>query len=1564
MSKSNLICFDTETTGLVHYFNSLIEISAIRFNLDGEIQEKFTSLLDPMKMITQEITDLTGITNEDLKDAPPFWEVLENFADFIQEDDILFAHNAYFDASFVGLWMSKIMDVMPSNKIYNTIDIAKHAFPGFRSYKLSECIKNFNLDGENAHRAEADVLATISLIKKCFKKTNTTLDNVKKFLVKHYKYYSFRQYAIKPISIKNDIVKVIYSAIIGKKNLKIKYNYSTSDIVKNKIYEDINLQPLSIFQYKNEIYLEGFSNEESYFRRIDLKRIDKLELIRRDENFIKPSLKKKEKIKVFSQTKDINRYYFDLLSIEQTSKIIPKYTVLNSSSVCEALVRDYTIQWAETGREDFSSLISIVSKNNLVNDILITFLDKIRSAGTFIRHNSIKASLSEEEVNYFVEGSYEIINAITKDKIPDRENILYYATKEDYENKLRKLKTENDKVIKNLSDQLLKLREQINQVEEYDKEYDSKEDYPEQKSTKELEGENARLEEEIDVAIGVAEDLENKLYIIQEEMEKLKTEQFISKIMDEQKSKLQSKDFDTRNIENTIVLANQGFQSIRSVTGKEYEAVKLIILMKSGETATALIRGIWCNTAIHLKRNDRINFINVYTPNWKEARIFHVFDKYINTNINYPISYLVIEPDLLYQATTISRTVLRNDIFCTNIHKINNVNNENLINKPMLKGILVNMMLDEYFLSKGNFDFEKDIIKIIESKILEIAYCYDASDNKEIFNEIYKDLYSHYQSILNLFPPTENNKFPNFFEPHLLSSMFGLEGRLDLFYLENQGPQENNSKDAIYEVKSGNPHTDHAYQLWVYKLNYLSAYKKNISKAKLIYTKKSISSQLRDPFIPVTRESKLIEPSQLVINLRNHLALIDLMMGNTEERSCPEIPLYMKNEDLCSRCFFKKKNCLAQRDLFGTITDDEAYYYRGFAKLIYGNELMNRLSSSALWNKTVEEKKDSFAIITDLKIINMNGREIKLIIENKNHKKEDPKLKRARNTSDFKVGDLAFLHKNEITDGLLFKCTILEINNKFIKIKLNKSYISTIEGIENGWVLDKAFYLTSSQKERNGLYKFLTSHIKRNDNARFKQLILGKIRPEFSDLNSSKNESFIKFANISKLNERQLEAVKIALSTKDYFLIQGPPGTGKSYTLAVLSYELAMRGEKVLISGFTNRSVDNALLILKNELEYNNFIRIGSYYSIDDEIKPYSANALSKKYSISTFNHLKENIDNTNIFASTAFSADHFIINNVLFDTVIVDESSQMTEPTTLLVISKGKKFILFGDHKQLPPVINLEQPENMKFPSDNKMYLNSLSQSLFERLIKINENFAEELNDNSIKKPPASIMLNVQYRMNSRIAEFPSIQFYNDKLLSAPNNAERILDIDLKKVKDTCKEYLHPKRKIVFINVSSKVISKENREEAKIVRNLVTELLKTSISKNEIGIITPYKAQCALIRREIAGIIYQSSDSKGNIVVDTVERYQGGHKEVIIVSFTVSDNNMMSFLAEENDDVNLNRRLNVSLTRARSKIILIGNKSVLVQDKVYRTFINYLKGKGLIFEYISEKQLEFDLMF
>ena len=288
------------------------------------------------------------------------------------------------------------------------------------------------------------------------------------------------------------------------------------------------------------------------------------------------------------------------------------------------------------------------------------------------------------------------------------------------------------------------------------------------------------------------------------------------------------------------------------------------------------------------------------------------------------------------------------------------------------------------------------------------------------------------------------------------------------------------------------------------------------------------------------------------------------------------------------------------------------------------------------------------------------------------------------------------------------------------------------------------------------------------------------------------------------------------------------------------------------------------------------------------------------------------------VLATNSSSALEFL-KNIEFDVALVDEASQATIPSTLIPLSKAKKFVLVGDHKQLPPtILSLEAQE--------------LSQTLFEKLIS--------------RFPQKAILLDVQYRMNELLMSFPNYQFYGGEIKAAP----RVKNITLKNLKLKPASFpppwnlvLKPENVLVFIDTSQKEnkfetqrrgsTSKENHLEANLTKNLVRKLLKMGLKEENLGIIAPYDDQVDLIRSLL---------ETENIEVNTVDGYQGREKEVIILSFVRSNKEReIGFL----EDL---RRLNVALTRPKRKLIAIGDSETLSSHKTYRDFINFVKKKGL----------------
>lgn len=291
---------------------------------------------------------------------------------------------------------------------------------------------------------------------------------------------------------------------------------------------------------------------------------------------------------------------------------------------------------------------------------------------------------------------------------------------------------------------------------------------------------------------------------------------------------------------------------------------------------------------------------------------------------------------------------------------------------------------------------------------------------------------------------------------------------------------------------------------------------------------------------------------------------------------------------------------------------------------------------------------------------------------------------------------------------------------------------------------------------------------------------------------------------------------------------------------------------------------------------------------------------------------IKKIINQSEVVLTTNSTAGSELMQNHSFDTLFIDEATQATEPSCLIPITKTEKVVMAGDHKQLPPTI-INQKAKQK----------GLEKTLFERMI---QNIDRE----------HTALLQTQYRMNKKIMEYPNKQFYNNKLEPASQVKEHTLK-DLTKQKNN---HIEPREPITFIDTNGTPerqppgsTSKQNKGEAKITKKTLKELLKTNINPKQIGVITPYDAQVELLQQKLP--------KKQNLEIKTVDGFQGREKEVIIVSLVRSNQqNKIGFLKDL-------RRLNVTITRAKRKLILIGDTKTLKTNKTYKKLINYIKKQG-----------------
>ncbi|MCL1932685.1 MAG: DEAD/DEAH box helicase, partial [Candidatus Azobacteroides sp.] len=408
----------------------------------------------------------------------------------------------------------------------------------------------------------------------------------------------------------------------------------------------------------------------------------------------------------------------------------------------------------------------------------------------------------------------------------------------------------------------------------------------------------------------------------------------------------------------------------------------------------------------------------------------------------------------------------------------------------------------------------------------------------------------------------------------------------------------------------------------------------------------------------------------------------------------------------------------------------------------------------------------------------------------------------------------------------------------------------------------------------------------------------------------------------------------------DVFLLLGPPGSGKTSIALKQMVETEIRKNKthVLLLAYTNRAVDEICKALTDISASLPFIRIGSELNCSPKFRGY----LLENYleNCQKRSDVSEIIRRCRIFVGTVASVwnkpELFQLKH--FDLAIIDEATQLLEPHLSGIFcvknetgeNAVDRFVLIGDHKQLPAVVLQSKEESrVNDPLLNAAGITDLSASLFERFYR---KYSREGNTSAWE------MLSKQGRMHPVLSAFPSEHFYEGRLESAglPHQTEEWPD----------------RNRILFYPVEpadNEFSEKTNRKEADTVTEICKKLYAESREKGEpfdsqtIGIIAPFRNHIALIRK----LLQETGIPKlTEITVDTVERFQGSQRDVIIYSFCIKTEKQLEFLPnwlEENGNL-IDRKLNVALTRARKQLHIIGNEKLLEKNPVYKKLIEYIR--------------------
>ncbi|XP_053357959.1 DNA replication ATP-dependent helicase/nuclease DNA2 [Clarias gariepinus] len=449
---------------------------------------------------------------------------------------------------------------------------------------------------------------------------------------------------------------------------------------------------------------------------------------------------------------------------------------------------------------------------------------------------------------------------------------------------------------------------------------------------------------------------------------------------------------------------------------------------------------------------------------------------------------------------------------------------------------------------------------------------------------------------------------------------------------------------------------------------------------------------------------------------------------------------------------------------------------------------------------------------------------------------------------------------------------------------------------------------------------------------RLRQLIVEFKPPQFIDTLSSvlPRDAKDTVANILKgLNKPQKQAMKKVLLSKDYTLIVGMPGTGKTTTICTLVRILHACGFSVLLTSYTHSAVDNILLKLKRFKV--GFLRLGRAQKVHRDILPFTEEQHQSR-GIKTLDQLEDLYNKELVVATTCMGVKHPIFTRRRFDFCIVDEASQISQPVCLGPLFYAQRFVLVGDHQQLPPIVQNAEARAL-----------GMDESLFKRL----EHHSQ-----------AVVQLNVQYRMNSMIMSLSNALMYEGRLecgsertanaqLQLPSIATLESELHVCPPQYTAWIYtaLEPQKSVCFLDTSQvpalESVEKggvSNHTEAVLVHALISLLLKAGCRASDIGVIAPYRQQLKAISTLL------EEDSFRAVEVNTVDKYQGRDKSVIIVSFVRSqtDGNLGELLKDW-------RRLNVAITRAKHKLLMLGSAPAMRLYAPLEKLLTHMQQENMI---------------
>ncbi len=870
---------------------------------------------------------------------------------------------------------------------------------------------------------------------------------------------------------------------------------------------------------------------------------------------------------------------------------------------------------------------------------------------------------------------------------------------------------------------------------------------------------------------------------------------------------------------------------------------------------------------------------------------------------------------------------------------------------PLVRGNLVNYFLDR-LVEKPDVSFKELLANIFQTQPLALCLFED----REI-TDLIAQLKHHFVSLQKFvnqeLTRIDVNRESILLEPSFLSPTYGVQGRLDLL----QAGATKADPTTIVELKTSkywkpNKHginQTNYIQTLLYDLMINEAMGEGANVRSYILYSNDFENGLK--YAPPEYQQKLE-----AIAARNQLLGVELLIGKLGVEAGKD--LAEETNGLINRLnpakipslgTFSRRDHEKVLDVYGKLNELERRYFGAFLGFTAREQQLSktgeqRLESinglASLWLEEREDKIERFELLDGLVYSEYDPETAILTLA---RPAEDDRLVK------FRQGDIIALYATaekaarpqDAIRSQILKSTIIEISPSQVRLRLRSQQLNDAAFRRNGfWSIEKDVLDSSFRHHYRGLLTWASAPVE------LRRQWLGQAPPgQAPPLTTTIADG---------LTEEQNRILQTIITAPDYFLLWGPPGTGKTSQMLhhLVRHLLDNSQESLLLVAYTNRAVDEICesierIVTPEGESFTNYLRIGSRYGVSPRFEERLLQVQSQK--IKKRAELRALIQSTRIIVSTVASVggkgELFQLKQ--FDRIIVDEASQILEPLLAGLLPRAPRALLIGDHRQLPAVVQ-QRPAETKV-SDEALIdigLKDLATSLFERLYLTAQRKGWTW---------AYDQLRHQGRMHQDIMAFPAKHFYDGQLEILPETIPHH-QTQLKKLPSapaaaqTENEPLYHRlgsRRLLFLdtppdhrNADPKVNGHEAEMMVELINNFTELYAKTErpIEPGDIGIITPYRAQIAHIRRHL----HKAGLSAENYMVDTVERYQGGAKRIVLISLCTNEDAQIQMLSQVSEE-GVDRKLNVAMTRAREHLVIVGCPDILRQSMVYGELLDFI---------------------